>query len=234
MDPSSQYRLEDIIDNVSTDCVIFGFQQSMLEILLYKRALNPCKGMWALPGGFLNKGELIEEAARRILYNTTGLHNIYLEEIGVFDQIDRFPEWRVFTIGFFALISPENDKLITSNEYTLEAKWFKLNELPELAWDHKHIVDIARDKLKTRVQNKPVGFELLPNKFTLPQLQTLYEVILDKSLDKRNFRKKLINMKLLKKLNEKDKNNIKRPADLYSFDKKRYKTLVKQGFLFEM
>jgi 8-oxo-dGTP diphosphatase len=226
--------LKDAIKNVSTDCVIFGFQKSSLQILLYKRAQNPCKGMWALPGGFLKKGELIKEAAERILDETTGVSNIYLEEIGVFDQKDRFPSWRVFTIGYFALISPENYRIITSGTYSQEVKWFKICELPKFAWDHQHIVDVALNKLRARVLNKPIGFELLPRKFTLPQLQTLYEVILDKSLDKRNFRKKLMKMDLVKKLNERDKDNIKRPAHLYRFDKHIYEELREQGFTFEM
>jgi 8-oxo-dGTP diphosphatase len=226
--------LKDAIKNVSTDCVIFGFEKSSLQILLYKRARKPCKGMWALPGGFLKRGELIEEAAERILQETTGVNHIYLEEIGVFDQIDRFPSWRVFTIGYFALISPENYKIITSGAYAEDVKWFKICELPELAWDHQHIVDVALNKLRARVLNKPIGFELLPRKFTLPQLQTLYEVILDKSLDKRNFRKKLMKMDLVEKLNERDKNNVKRPAHLYRFDKRIYEELKEKGFTFEM
>ncbi|MEJ2053226.1 MAG: NUDIX domain-containing protein [Calditrichaceae bacterium] len=224
--------LKDRIKNVSTDCVIFGFEDSSIGVLAYKRAQNPSKGAWALPGGFLIKGELIEEAARRILKDTTGVANIYLEEVGVFDQIDRFPSWRVFTIGYFALVSPKRYKLISSGTYTLEAKWFKIDELPPLAWDHQNIVDKALEKLRARVLTKPIGFELLPEKFTLPQLQTLYEVILDKSFDKRNFRKKILNMDILTKLDEKDRRGKKRPADLYKFNKQNYHKLVEQGMIF--
>jgi len=228
------YWLKDAIKNVSTDCVIFGFRKSSLQILLFKRARKPCKGMWALPGGFLKKGELIVDAAKRILKDTTGIGDIYLEEIGVFDQKDRFPSWRVFTIGYFALIRPENYHIISSGTYSMEVKWFNICQLPELAWDHGHIVEVALSRLKARLMNKPIGFELLPRKFTLPQLQTLYEVILDKSLDKRNFRKKLLKMNLLKKLNERDENNVKRPANLYHFDKHIYEQLKENGFMFEM
>lgn len=226
--------LKDAIKNVSTDCVIFGFENNALEILLYKRARNPNKGEWALPGGFLKRGELISEAAQRILEATTGLNDIYLEEVGVFDQIDRFPSWRVFTIAYFALISPENYQLITSSVDSMEVKWFKINDLPELPWDHKHITDVALKRLRSRVLNKPVGFELLRNKFTLPQLQTLYEVILGRKLDKRNFRKKIMSMNLLKKLDEKDSNNKRRAAYLYKFDKHNYNKLVRNGFSFEI
>jgi 8-oxo-dGTP diphosphatase len=221
-----------IIKHVSTDCVIFGFEESSIEVLIFKRAQNPSKGAWALPGGFLLQGELIEQAARRILKDTTGVADIYLEEVGVFDEIDRFPSWRVFTIGYYALVNPNRYKLISSGMFTLEAKWFKINELPELAWDHKNIVDKALKKLRARVLNKPVGFELLPEKFTLPQLQTLYEVILGKKFDKRNFRKKIMHMNLLTKLNEKDRKGKKRPADLYKFNKRNYRKLVDQGMIF--
>ena len=222
------------IKNVSTDCVIFGFENFSLKILLYKRARNPHKGDWALPGGFLNQGELIEDAAKRMLRDTTGVSDIYLEEIAVFDQVDRFPSWRVFTIGYFALVSPEHYKLITSSADSLAVRWFRIDELPELPWDHQHIIDVAREKLTRRVLNKPIGFELLPKKFTLPQLQTLYEVILDTKLDKRNFRKKLMKMNLLIKLNEKDRRGKKRPANLYKFDKRNYTNLVEGGFIFAL
>lgn len=200
--------LKEVIKNISIDCVIFGFEQSALEILLIKRAGNPHKGMWALPGGFIKKEELVEDAAKRILKVTTGVSDIYLEEVAVFDKIDRFPLWRVFTIGHFALISPEHYKL-TAGIDTTEVKWFKVNKLPELHFDHKHIIEVALNKLRSRVRYKPIGFELLPDKFTLPQLQTLYEVILGKKLDKRNFRKKITKMNLIKRLREKDKNNTR-------------------------
>ena len=226
--------LKNIIKNISTDCVIFGFKDSSLQILIYKRAWNPAKGAWALPGGFLKKGELIEEAAKRILINTTGISNIYLNEVGVFDQLDRFPSWRVFTIGYLALINPEHYELISANQFTMETSWFEVDKLPEIAWDHQHIVDKALEKLRTMVLQQPIGFELLPKKFTLPQLQNLYEVILGRSLDKRNFRKKFAKMNLLIKLDEKETNNKKRAAYLYKFDRRNYQKLKQQGFTFEL
>lgn len=196
------YILREVVKNISIDCVIFGFEKSIFEILLIKRARKPSKGIWALPGGFVKKEELIEDATKRILQVTTGVSNIYLEEVAVFDQVDRYPLWRVFTIGFFALISPELQKLTTGID-AVEVKWFKINELPDLPFDHKHIIDVAISKLRTRVKYKPLGFELLPKKFTLPQLQMLYKVILGRQLDKRNFRKKIMKMNLLKKMNGK-------------------------------
>jgi ADP-ribose pyrophosphatase YjhB (NUDIX family) len=222
--------LKDTIKSASSDCVIFGFEDFSLKILIYKRAKNPCKGAWALPGGFLKKGELFEEAARRILKATTGVGNIYLEEVAVFDQLDRFPQWRVFTVGFFALVKPGKYKTLHSSLDSTEVKWFKINELPELAWDHRHIVDIALNKLRFSVLHRPIGLELMPSKFTLPQLQSLYEAILGKPLDRRNFRKKITQMNLLRKLNEKDPKNKRRAAYLYKFDKRVYNKLITKGF----
>ncbi|MGK9367500.1 NUDIX hydrolase [Melioribacter sp. Ez-97] len=225
--------LKDVIKNISIDCVIFGFENSELEVLLVKRAIKPAKERWALPGGFIKKDELIETAAQRILKETTGLDNIYLEEFKIFDKVDRYPLRRVFTLGHYALVKPEQYVLSTGAD-TSEAKWFKLDELPELPFDHLEIIREAMEKLRARIRYRPIGFELLPEKFTLPQLQTLYEVILGKKLDKRNFRKKLMKMNLVKKLKEKDKNSTRRPAYLYRFDKRTYEKLKKNGFNFEL
>ncbi len=225
--------LKDVIKNISIDCVIFGFENTSLEVLLIKRAIKPEKGKWALPGGFVKKDELIRNAAQRILEETTGVKNIYLEEITIFDDINRYPLRRVFTIGYFALVKPEHYKLSTGID-TSEVKWVKLTELPELPFDHNQIVRVALEKLRTRIRYRPIGFELLPEKFTLPQLQTLYEVILGKKLDKRNFRKKLMNMNLLKKLKTTSTNGKRRPAFLYKFDKKNYERLKEKGFIFEL
>lgn len=227
------HKLKEVLKNISIDCVIFGFKNNELEVLLIKRAINPFMGYWALPGGFIKKEELVKEAADRILFETTGINNIYLEEFEIFDDINRFPNWRVLTLGHYALISPDNYHLSTGID-TSEVKWFSINNLPELPFDHLTIINSALNKLRNRVRYKPIGFELLPAKFTLPQLQKLYEVILGKNLDKRNFRKKIMKMHLLKKLNEKDKNNIKRPALLYKFDSKNYNKLKEKGFVFEI
>lgn len=226
--------LKGLIKNVSTDCVIFGFENSILEVLLLKRAKEPGKGMWALPGGFLLKGELIEQAARRILKATTGLNKIYLEEVAVFDDIKRFPHWRVFTIAYFALISPGNYKLTPNALDSSDARWYNINDLPELAWDHKRIIEVALEKLRKSVRLRPIGFELLATKFTLPQLQSLYEAVLGHTMDKRNFRKKIMKSNLLIMLDEKDSNNIKRRANLYKFDMHNYIRLEKEGFIFDL
>ncbi len=227
------HKLKEVVKNISIDCVIFGFENSTLEVLLVKRAIQPEKGMWALPGGFIKKDELVEDAAQRILEVTTGVKNIYLEQTAVFDGVDRYPLWRVFTIAHFALISPENYALSPGID-TSEVSWFKLHDLPKLPFDHAQIIKIALKKLQSRVRVKPIGFELLPEKFTLPQLQKLYEEILDKKIDKRNFRKKLLKMNLLKRLPEKDKSNIRRAAYLYKFEKSTYNRLREKGFIFEL
>jgi 8-oxo-dGTP diphosphatase len=224
---------KEIIKNVSVDCVIFGFEKFSLEVLLIKRARNPKKNYWALPGGFLKKGELIEDAAKRILNVTTGIDDIYLEEMAIFDEIDRFPLRRVFSVGYFALIRPE-DYILSTGVDTTEVKWFNLNNLPDLPFDHSNILNTALNSLRNRVKYKPIGFELLPEKFTLPQLQLLYELILGKKLDKRNFRKKISKTNLINKQKEKDKNNKTRAAYLYKFDKHNYNELIKSGFIFEL
>lgn len=227
------HKLKDVIRNVSIDCVIFGFEKASLEILLVKRARKPHQGRWALPGGFIKKEELVDAAANRILFETTGINNIYLEEIAVFDGVDRFPYWRVFTIGHFALVSPENYSLSAGVD-TTEVKWVKIDELPKLPFDHQKIIDVALTKLRTRVRYRPIGFELLPEKFTLPQLQKLYEAILGKNLDKRNFRKKINKVDLIRKLKEKESNSKTRAAYLYKFDKHNYNKLKERGFIFEL
>jgi len=227
------HQLGKVVENISIDCVIFGFDKGNLEVLLIQRAINPEKDKWALPGGFILKSEEIENAAARILKETSAIENIYMEQLSVFGNVNRYPDRRVFTIGYFALVSPEKYNLLPGID-TTEVRWFKMSDLPELAFDHKAIIETALKKLRSRVRIRPIGFELLPKKFSLPKLQTLYESILGVNLDKRNFRKKLLKMNLLIKLDEKEKGNIKRAAMLYKFDRKNYNKLVEKGFIFEL
>jgi 8-oxo-dGTP diphosphatase len=227
------HELEKVIDNLSIDCVIFGFENDRLEVLLIQRAIEPSKGDWALPGGFILKEEDLDKAAERILSETSGLENIYLEQLHAFGDINRYPDRRVITIGYYALVSPDKYNLHPGID-TSEVKWFPFSKLPSLPFDHKNIITEAINKLRTKVRYQPIGFELLPKKFTIPRLQLLYESILDTKFDKRNFRKKLSKMGLLIKLDEKDKNNVKRAAHLYKFDNKNYKRFVKKGFIFDL
>jgi len=221
------------INNLSLDCVIFGFENYELEILLIKRGIDPFTGQWALPGGFILKEEEMEAGAKRVLYETTGVENIFMEQVAAFGGLHRYPDRRVFTVGYFALISPENYDLHPGME-TRDVKWVKMDEIPNLPFDHNQIVNQALKRLRSRVRTKPIGFELLPEKFTLPQLQTLYEEILGKSIDKRNFRKKIQKMNLLKKLDEKENSNVGRAAFLYKFDQKAYNQFKDQGFVFDL
>ena len=225
--------LNDVITNLSIDCVIFGFERSRLEVLLVQRAIDPCQGMWALPGGFIELQEQVIPAADRILKATTGVAGIYLEEVGVFDRPDRYPGRRVITIGHFALVSPELYALAPGTD-TRAARWFELAELPELPFDHREIVEGALDKLRKRIRVRPIGFELLPAKFTLPRLQALYEGILGTALDKRNFRKKILRLGVVRRLQETDPESTRRAARLYCFDADAYERLKDEGMLFQL
>jgi 8-oxo-dGTP diphosphatase len=227
------HRSEHIIKNLSIDCAIFGFENGNLGVLLIKRAISPQKGWWALPGGFILKEEGLDEAARRILYETSGVTDIYMEQVATFGRVDRFPERRVITIAYYALINPE-DYALQPGIDTSEVTWFPISQIPELPFDHNEILQTALRQLRKRLRTKPIGFELLPEKFTLTQLQSLYEKILGISLDKRNFRKKLQSMHLLVMLNEKQKGVAHRAAKLYKFDKYIYDMLIQDGFNFEL
>ena len=227
------HQLERIINNISIDCVIFGFDDGVLKVLLVKRAIEPSKSEWALPGGFILKNEELNHAAERILNETSGVRNIFMEQLSVFGDVNRYPNGRVFTIGYYALVSPDKYTLSPGID-TSEVKWFRLSEINNLPFDHNNIIVASLDRLREKVRYHPIGFELLPNKFTLPKLQSLYESILDVKLDKRNFRKKLLKMNLLIKLDEKEKDNLRRAAYLYKFDKKSYNKLIKDGFSFQL
>lgn len=227
------HKSEKIIDNLSIDCVIFGFDNKGLEVLLIRRAIDPFRGEWALPGGFVLKDEDIDNAAKRILTDTSGIEDIFMEQFYVFGDIDRYPERRVITIGYYALVSPDKYNLHPGLD-TSEVNWFPYDQIKKLPFDHNKIINTALGKLRIRVRRQPIGFELLPQKFTLPKLQLLYESILDTKLDKRNFRKKLLKMNLLSKLEEKEKDNVRRAANLYKFDKKNYKKLINKGFNFDL
>ena len=214
---------------VAVDCIIFGFDKNQLKLLLTKRALEPEKGKWSLIGGFVGKDESLDDAATRVLYKLTGLKNIYMEEVKAYSEVDRDPVERTISIAYYALIKAgRNIKL--SIEYG--AQWFPIDRVPPLIFDHHIMVEEAMKKLKMMAKQQPIGFELLPKKFTIPQLRCLYEAIYEEKLDKRNFSRKILAMNLLEKLEEKDKKNSKKGAYLYRFDKKRYVELLKRGLSF--
>jgi 8-oxo-dGTP diphosphatase len=218
---------------LTVDCVVFGLDEDELEVMLIRRGLEPFAGRWALPGGFVHIDETLEEAARRELEEETGLRKVYLEQLFTFGALDRDPRERVVTVAYYALVKLSDHKVRAATDAT-DAAWFSLSDLPELAFDHAHILEVALERLKSKVRYQPIGFELLPKKFTLTQLQRMYEIILDRPLDKRNFRKKILGMDLLIELDEVQKDVAHRAARLYKFDDRHYRKLVKQGFSFEV
>lgn len=224
-----KYKSQDGI-LVAVDCIIFGFDGKQLQALLIKRGFEPEKGNWSLMGGFTNRDESTEEAAVRVLHQLTGMDNIYMEQLYCFSDVNRDPAGRVISIAYFALINIEeyNEQM----QFEHEARWFELNKIPDLIFDHKHMVEKAKERLQQKVANHPIGFELLPEKFTLPQLQNLYEAIYEAPLDKRNFTRKILSLEILNRLNEKNKESSRKGAFYYVFDKNKYSKLEQVGVKF--
>lgn len=218
---------------LTTDCVIFGFDASELKVLLIERGNEPYVGKWAFPGGFLNIDEDTETGAKRELFEETGLKDIYIEQLYTFSTVDRDPRGRVISVVYFALISLK-DNIPVAGDDAKTAKWFPINNMPDLAFDHKDIFKIALQRLKTKIRYQPIGFELLPEKFTFPDLEHLYELILETKMDRRNFRKKIQKMKLLIKLDEKQQGVAHKAASFYKFDKQKYEELSEKGFNFKI
>ncbi len=215
---------------LTTDSIVFGFDGSELKILLIERGIEPYKGCWALPGGFVKIEETVEVGAKRELAEETGLKNIYLEQIQVFSDIDRDPRERVVTVAFLGIVKLEE---VQAGDDASKAQWFGLDEIPSLAFDHEKILRVAQIKLKEKIHFQPIGFELLPSVFTMPELQNLYEAILGVRFDRRNFAKKINKLKLVTCV---DDPNVKRPsryARKYRFDEEQYKLLKQKGFRLE-
>ena len=218
---------------LTVDCVVFGLDDQALKILLIQRAAEPYKGRWALPGGFVNVAEALDDAARRELEEETGLKSVFLEQLYTFGKVDRDPRERVVTVAYYALVNLFDHGPKAGSDADAAA-WFAVDELPKLAFDHEAILQTALERLRSKLRYQPVGFELLPEKFTLSQLQKVYETVLDHVIDKRNFRKKIQSMDLLEALDEVETDVAHRAAQLYRFDEKRYLALKKQGFNFEL
>ncbi|NMH28624.1 NUDIX hydrolase [Flavobacterium silvaticum] len=216
---------------LAVDCIIFGFDNKNLKILLIKRDFEPEKGHWSLMGGFIEPDEAIDDAANRILNDLTGLDNVYLEQLRAYGAVDRDPFERTISIGYYALI-PISDKTILNKEFS--AKWFNIADAPKLIFDHSTMVANAMARLRRRALGKPIGFELLPEKFTMKQLQTLYEAILGEELDKRNFINKINALDILLKTEEKDMNSSRKGSFLYTFDEVKYRRKVEEGFSFKL
>ncbi len=212
---------------VAVDCIIFGFDNQSLKLLLFKRKVAPFENEWSLVGAFVRPEEDVDYAAQRILCESTGLNGVYMEELGCYGQADRDPGGRVISVAYAALIQlHEHEKQVVEDYH---AKWFDISEVPSLILDHNQMVKEALDQLKNRARHQPIGFELLPEKFTIPQLQTLYEGIYQQELDRRNFRKKILSLNVLEKLDEKDKSSSKKGAFLYRFNQDRYQEMLEKG-----
>ena len=218
---------------VTVDGVVFGFDDADLKLLLVRRKSEPCKGAWALPGGFVEISEGLEEAARRELREETGIGELYLEQLYTFGEPKRDPRERVISVAYYALLKLSEHTVRAASD-AIEVAWFPVAELPELAFDHERIVETGLKRLKAKVRYEPIGFELLPEKFTLGELQRLYETVLEQSLDKRNFRKKILGMELLEALDEYQQDVAHRAAQFYRFKHQRYEQLKKRGFNFEL
>jgi 8-oxo-dGTP diphosphatase len=219
--------------DMSVDNVIFGFDGSELKILLIKRGEDPYNGMWALPGDLVQHNENLDSAAARVLKQLTSLNDVYLEQVHTFGEVGRHPLGRIITIAYLSLIKIDN-YIVTPSSFAQKAQWHPVSKERILAFDHNDIVKACFQKLKRRVRTQPVGFELLPPQFTLTDLQQLYEAILETSLDKRNFRKKILAMNILLDTDETQAGVAHRPARLYQFDHEKYAQLMENGYNFEL
>ncbi len=222
-----------VMENVSVDCIIFGFEDFKLKVLLIQHGRGPMKGQWALPGDYLLNDISMDEMPHEVLRRLTGMKNVYVEQLGAYGSKNRVDYRRVVTVAYFALISPQKYKL-TKGEGTSDVDWFDLKDIPHLIFDHNTILDDAIKQLKIKARTQPVGFELLNEKFTLTQLQKLYEAILGHSLDTRNFRRKILSLDTLIDLDEVDSSVPHRAPALYSFDTEKYEELKAEGYYFEI
>ncbi len=217
---------------VAVDCIIFGFEDGKLKLLIIKRKVDPMAGAWSLVGGFVQEGESTNDAAGRVLRQTTGIQDIYMDQLQCYGDVDRDTGARVISVAYYALIRiSEHDRLLANAH---GAHWLSMHQIPELIFDHNSMLNDALTRLRDKARFHPIGFELLPEKFTLPQLRNLYEEIYQRTLDKRNFRKKILALDILEKLEEKDKSTSKKGAHLYRFDKKKYSALADHGVVFEI
>ena len=210
---------------VSVDCIIFGFDKGSLKLLLLKRNFEPAKGSWSLMGGFVQDGESVDDAAKRVLAELTGLENVYMEQVGTFGEVDRDPGERVISVAYYALINiNEYDRNLVQQH---NAHWAEINEIPPLVFDHPQMVKQARIMLQKKASSEPIGFNLLPSLFTLFQLQSLYEAIYGEPLDKRNFRKRVADLNYIEKTDKIDKTGSQRGAAVYKFNEPAYRKAPK-------
>lgn len=215
---------------LAVDCIVFGFDEEGLKILLIRRDFEPELGKLSLMGGFVRAKEHIDKAAQRVVEKLTGISDIYLEQLQSFGQTDRDPAGRVVSIAYFALINIQdyNTELGAAHN----AKWYPADQVPELIFDHNEMVAMAKKRLKYKASTKPIGFALLPDKFTIPQLQKLYTAIFETQLDSGNFSRRIHSLGILKRLNEKQRGQSKKGAFYYVFDEEKYRKLEDSGYSF--
>jgi 8-oxo-dGTP diphosphatase len=219
---------------LTVDCVVFGLDvDDRLKVLLIQRRIPPFVGHWALPGGFVRMEESLDAAARRELAEETGVTEVFLEQLYTFGQVDRDPRDRVVSVAYYALVNLRDHAIRAATDARAVA-WFPATDPPPLAFDHDTILHRALERLRAKIRYAPIGFELLPEKFTLTQLQRLYEVIGGREIDKRNFRKKILKMNLLRPLQEREQGVPHRAAQLYAFAPHQYEVLTRSGFNFEV
>ena len=215
---------------LAADCVIFGFDGEKLLVLLIERGIYPYKGCWAFPGGFMNMNETIDQCAQRELREETGVSDAYMEQFHVFSGITRDPRERVVSCAFYALVKIRD---VQGGDDAASAQWFPLDQVPPLAFDHDHILRLALKTLKERIHFEPIGFELLPEEFTMTQLLNLYESILEVNFDRRNFAKKFLTLGLIEQADFAEKENSRRKVIYYRFNKDKYDEFKKKGFRLE-
>lgn len=215
---------------IALDCIIFGFDGEALKLLLIKRNFEPEHGKWSLMGGFLNENENLDEAARRILYNLTGLNNNYLEQLRAFGAVDRDPVERTISVVYYSLVNIADQDVTAIRSHN--ASWINLEDKPGLIFDHDQMVTEALQQLRYKAALHPIGFELLPAKFTVPHLQKLYEAIYNMQLDRRNFSRKIMATDLLLGTGEKDTNSVTKKGQLYTLNAEKYKTYLNSYLMF--
>jgi 8-oxo-dGTP diphosphatase len=218
---------------VTVDCIIFGFDGQTLKVMLIQRKSEPFSKMWALPGAFVNEDESLENCAERVLMKECNISGVYLEQLFTFGTPSRDPRERVISVAYMGLVKTADFELIAGND-ELQIEWRDIKKVQDLAFDHSQILETAIQRIRGKIRYQPIGFELMNAKFTLPQLQQLYEAILGQSLDRRNFRKKLLSMQILKQLSEKQQNVAHKAAFYYEFDHERYEVLMKEGIYLEL
>ena len=220
---------------LTVDCVIFGLDldEESLKVMLIERDLEPFAGVWAIPGGFVRPGETLIAAATRELEEETGIKDVFLEQLFTFGELDRDPRGWIVSVAYYALVSPEKHQIQATTD-ARQAHWFPVTSLPSLAFDHDMIVATALQRIRGKLTYAPIGFELLSQKFTIKQLQKLYEIVLGRELDNRNFRKKIFAMDVLRELGEMQTGVAHRAARLYKFDERKYNQLIRRGMSFEL